>query len=58
VILLLDKKEGEKNIKNIMNWKLRRYNIEIMETGLDIGDLDLLIDLYLKNEFRINKKEG
>jgi len=41
-----------------MNWRLRRYNIEIMETGLDIDGLDLLIDLYLKNEFRINKKEG
>ena len=58
MILLIDKKEGEKNLKNIMNRKFRRYNnIEVIETGLDNDDLDLLIDLYLKSEFRVNKKE-
>jgi len=58
LILLIDKKEGEKNLKNIMNRKFRRYNnIEVIETGLDNDDLDLLIDLYLKSEFRVNKKE-
>ena len=58
MILLIDKKEGEKNLKNIMNRKFRRYNnIEVIETGLDNDDLDLLIDLYLKSEFRVNKEE-
>jgi len=58
LILLIDKKEGEKNLKNIMNRKFRRYdNIEVIETGLDNDDLDLLIDLYLKSEFRVNKEE-
>ena len=51
MILLLDQKEGENNLKNIMQRKFRRYNIKVYKTGIDNQILDLLISIYLEPEF-------
>jgi len=50
VILLLDKKNENKN-----SIKLKFSKYEAIETGLDDYDLKLLIDLYLKPEFKGKK---
>jgi len=50
MILLVDKKhEGENKLKR----KFSRY--EVIETGLDNDDLELLISLYLEPEFKVKK---
>jgi len=53
MILLIDKKNEN---KNILRRKFSRY--EIMKTGLDDDDLKLLIDLYLKSEFKEDKENN
>jgi len=43
MILLLTKEEKER--ENILKRKFRRYNVNIIKTGIDLIDLKLLIDL-------------
>jgi hypothetical protein len=50
MILLIDKKNEN---KNILRRKFSRY--EVIETGLDNDDLELLISLYLEPEFKVKK---
>jgi len=40
-------------IKRHCNLKFSRY--EVIETGLDNDDLELLISLYLEPEFKVRK---
>jgi len=56
MILLLTGKEEENDLKNIMQRKLRRYNIGIHTTGLDRQMLELLISVYLEPEFENHKE--
>jgi len=55
MILLLTKEEKER--ENILKRKFRRYNVNIIKTGIDLIDLKLLIDIYLGPEFRDYKEK-
>jgi len=58
MILLLNQKEGENNLKSILQRKFRRYNnIEITETGLDTDIIKILIDICLQPEFKNHKEK-
>ena len=57
MILLLNQKEGENNLKSIMQRKFRRYNIKVYETGIDNQILDLLVSIYLEPEFKNHKEK-
>jgi len=55
MILLLTKEEKER--ENILKRKFRRYNVNIIKTGIDLIDLKLLIDIYLGPEFKDHKEK-